>query len=438
MQKNPNIFPPIFSWGKLSEKEQREKLSFTHLPSDEVVQGVQKVLKDVEKRGDAALRLWSKTFDHFAPESFLLEEKHLEQAEDLLEVKEKQALEKAAVAITQFHQAQSPKPLKVIIPGGKLERIWRPLSSVGLYVPGGSAPLPSTMLMLGIPSQIAQCPLRIVCTPPGPKGVPHPSILYAAKLTGIQKVFVLGGAQAIAAMSLGTQSVPQVDKIFGPGNIWVTQAKRLVAETHGGAQIDMLAGPSEVLIIADEEAPVEWVAADLLAQAEHDRAARAILVSPSRSVLEKVRRACHEQLQTLPRRAVAEEALQNSPWFFAQDLQESFAISNAFAPEHLIVHVVRARSWLSHIHHAGAVFLGPWSPEALGDYAAGPNHVLPTWGSARTQSGLSLESFFKSTTVQEYNFAGIKRMAPTVEALAELEGLEGHRRSVQMRMTLKP
>ena len=430
----PPCVPPPLVWKELSEDERKQLLP-AHGRQPTVVHDVRRIVSDVRMRGDAALYAWTAQLDRVRPKRLRVPEEAFAQAEQRLSENEKAALQHAKDSITAFHRRQLPDCVELHTSDSHVERLWRPLSRVGLYVPGGEASLPSTMLMLGIPATLAGCSQCAVCTPPKADGLPDAAILYAARLVGLEEVFALGGAQAIAAMAFGTQSVARVDKIFGPGNVWVHEAKRFVGGLAGGPSIDMLAGPSEVLVIADHAARADWIAADLIAQAEHDVLARAILVSPSRDLLARVGVACRSQLSTLPRRRVASVSLADSPWFVSSDLPEAFEVSNFFAPEHLILHVSEPRSWLSRVLHAGSVFLGPWSPEALGDYASGPNHVLPTLGSARMQGGLGVESFCKSMTVQEFDRKGLARLAPTVETLASLEGLEGHRRSVRIRLS---
>ena len=335
----PCVSPPLV-WKELSEDERKQLLP-AHGRQPTVMHDVRRIVSDVRMRGDAALYAWTAQLDRVRPKRLRVPEEAFAQAEQRLSENEKAALQYAKDSITAFHRRQLPDCVELHTPDSHVERLWRPLSRVGLYVPGGEASLPSTMLMLGIPATLAGCSQCAVCTPPKADGLPDAAILYAARLVGLEEVFALGGAQAIAAMAFGTRSVARVDKIFGPGNVWVHEAKRFVGGLAGGPSIDMLAGPSEVLVIADHAARADWIAADLIAQAEHDVLARAILVSPSRDLLARVGLACRLQLSTLPRRRVASVSLADSPWFVSSDLPEAFEVSNFFAPEHLILHVRR-------------------------------------------------------------------------------------------------
>src|SRR2546429_80642 len=301
-------------------------------------------------------------------------------------------------------------------------------------LPAGSAPLPSTVIMLAVPSEIAGCPRRVLCTPPSTAGTAHPAVLVAAELSGIDTVFKVGGAPAIAALAYGTESLPKVEKIFGPGNVWVTTAKQLVAQDPGGAACDLPAGPSEVMVIADESARADFVAADLLAQAEHDPLAQAILITPSAALAVRVQAAITTFLPQLERRAVLAQSLISCRCILVPDPETAVAVANAYAPEHLLLQVREPRRWLAGIRNAGAVFLGAWSPEPLGDYCTGANHVLPTHGYARSSSGLSVRDFLKVITVQELTRAGLRSLGPTAATLAGLEGLDGHALAVTRRL----
>jgi histidinol dehydrogenase len=316
----------------------------------------------------------------------------------------------------------------------RCEQILRPIAAVGLYVPAGSAPLPSAVIMLGVPARLAGCSQRVLCTPPRADGTVHPAILVAAHLCGIDMVVKVGGAQAIAALAYGTESIPRVDKIFGPGNAWVTAAKGLVSGDAAGAACDLPAGPSEVLVIADETARPQFVAADLLAQAEHDPLAQAILVTDSRSLARRVLAEIQEQRAQLSRGAILDESLQACRCILAPDLDTALRIANDYAPEHLILQLREPRRWLAHVRNAGSVFLGAWSPEPLGDYCSGTNHVLPTYGHARALSGLTVPDFVKTISVQELTPAGLRALGPTAVTLAQLEGLDGHAKAVTCRL----
>jgi histidinol dehydrogenase len=326
-------------------------------------------------------------------------------------------------------------PLRVeTAPGVVCERLMVPIGAVGLYVPAGSAPLPSTAIMLGVPSRIAECPVRVLCTPPRPDGAADPAVLTVAALCGIDTVFKIGGAQAIAALAFGTESVPKVDKIFGPGNAWVTAAKQAVAVDADGAALDMPAGPSEVLVIADASARPAFVAADLLAQAEHSPDAQAVLVTTSSDLAAAVVREVASQLAALPRREIAARAIEGSRAIVVETLAEALELANRFAPEHLIIQVEAPRQWLGRVRTAGSVFLGPWTPETMGDYCSGTNHVLPTYGHARAFSGLGVADFMRRMTVQELSPAGLRGLGPTASTLARLESLDAHAHAVELRL----
>ena len=320
------------------------------------------------------------------------------------------------------------------MPGVVCERVSHALDAVGLYVPAGSAPLPSAAVMLAVPAAIAGCPVRVLCTPPGPDGRADPAVLVAASRAGIADIYKIGGAQAIAAMAFGTASVPRVSKIFGPGNAYVTCAKTLVSSQPGGAAIDMPAGPSEVLVIADANADAAYVASDLLAQAEHGPDSQVLLVTTSDSLAARVQRQTAQQLAALPRAAIARAALANSRIVVVDDLATAIGISNRYAPEHLILQVDNARDFLADIRNAGSVFLGPWTPESVGDYCSGTNHVLPTYGNARAYSGLGVDQFMRYMTVQELSREGLEDIGGAVTRLASLEGLDAHAAAVAMRL----
>jgi histidinol dehydrogenase len=303
-----------------------------------------------------------------------------------------------------------------------------------MYVPAGTAPLPSTAIMLAVPAALAGCRERVICTPPRPDGSADPAVLYVARRCEVTRVFKLGGAQAIAALAYGTEQVARVDKIYGPGNAWVAAAKELVSADPEGAAIDLPAGPSEVLVIADADARPAFVAADLLAQAEHGIDAQAVLVTPSGRLARDVIAELERQLSALPRHAIARQSLGHARLLLVADLYEAFDVSNAYAPEHLILQVARPREWLSRVEAAGSVFLGPWSPETLGDYCSGTNHVLPTGGAARAWSGLALLDFTRRITLQELTPAGLQGLGPAARTLAQLEGLQGHANAVDVRL----
>ncbi|MDA2924604.1 histidinol dehydrogenase [Acidobacteria bacterium AH-259-L09] len=398
-----------------------------------VMETCRTIFDDISARGDEAVRQYTRQFDGVEIREIGVPMAEFSQARHNVSSQVVRALERAAQNIRKFHAAQqiSEKPLEVE-PGVCCWRESRPIDSVGLYVPGGNVILPSTVLMLGIPAQLAGCPSIILCVPPQDDLRISPEVLLAAEIAGISQVFTIGGAQAIAAMALGTETVPKVDKILGPGSRWVQTAKLLA--TLKGIAIDMVAGPTEVLVISDDSAAPEWVASDLISQAEHGSDSRAVLVSTSSQVLEEVAQLVWHQIQDLPRKNFASESLRSSFGLLAESMEEAFDFANLYAPEHLILHLETPKQWIKKVRCAGSVFLGAWSPEVAGDYASGTNHTLPTSGLARAFSGVSLDSFVKKITFQELTSQGLQQLAPTLETLAELESLEGHRRAVRVRL----
>jgi histidinol dehydrogenase len=393
------------------------------------------IIQAVRTDGDAALARLTREFDHVEPGAFAVSEAEFAAARAALEPQQITALERAIANVEAFHRAARSAPVRLEVePGVQCERVPRAISAVGLYVPAGSAPLPSTALMLAVPARLAQCPTRVLCTPPQRDGRANAAVLVAAQLCGVSQVFRLGGAQAIAAMAYGTLSVPKVAKIFGPGNAYVTAAKQLVAADPAGAALDMPAGPSEVLVIADDSAQPRFVAADLLAQAEHDGLAQALLVTDSAAFAQQVAAALTQQLSGLSRQAILQQSLRAARILIVSELAEAVAIAEAYAPEHLILETRAPRALLEQIHNAGSVFLGHWSPETLGDYCAGPNHVLPTYGYARAYSGLSVSDFQRRMSVQEISPGGLRALGPTASTLARLEGLDAHAAAVEIRL----
>ena len=345
------------------------------------------------------------------------------------------AIERAADNVRRFHAAQMLPPLAVdIAPGVRCERIVRPIDAVGLYVPAGTAPLPSVAVMLAVPAALAGCRRRVLCSPPDAAGRVHPAILAASSLCGIDEIYRVGGAQAIAALAYGTESIPKVDKIYGPGSSWVTTAKQLVAADPDGAALDLPAGPSEVLVVADDSARADFVAADLLAQAEHDSIAQAILVTTSAALAAQVGAEVERQTLNLSRQGILAQSLRHARIVLVADLETAIEVSNRYAPEHLLLQVRNARHWLDRVSNAGSVFIGSWTPEPMGDYCSGTNHVLPTYGYARAYSGLSLLDFGKRITVQELTPQGLADLGPTASTLAGLEGLDGHANAVNLRL----
>jgi len=391
------------------------------------------IFDDVSRLGDEAVGKYTRRFDGVDLSEHRVSRQEFSQAAEGISNLAVKALERAAQNIQTFHASQqvSEGPVKVE-PGVRCWRENRAIDSVGLYVPGGNAVLPSTVLMLGIPARLAGCREICLCVPPRKDGSVSPEVLVAAQITGISQVFKIGGAQAIAALALGTETVPKVDKIVGPGNRWVQTAK-LLAVLEGVA-IDMVAGPTEVLVVADDFSSPELIASDLIAQAEHGGDSRAILVSTSKEILEEVSQKVDSQVQDLPRRDFAVEALAGSFFIQVPSMKEAFEFVNRYAPEHLILHLEGPEKWVEKVQSAGSVFLGPWSPEVAGDYASGTNHTLPTSGLARAFSGVSLDTFVKKITFQELTEKGLLELAPTLETLAALEGLEGHGRAVRARI----
>jgi len=426
----------ISDWAKLSQTERQAALRRpAQTGVDALHQRVSEIINEVRARGDQALLEFTRRFDGVSLSSLEVSADEFAAAEGKLTAEQRSALERAIGNVRRFHQAQLSDPLRVeTSPGVVCERHFRPVDAVGLYAPAGVAPLPSTIVMLAVPAGIAGCPTRIICTPPRKDGAADPAVLVAAKLCGVHRVFKVGGAQAIAAMAYGTASIPKVDKVFGPGNSWVTAAKILVANDPDGAALDLPAGPSEVLVIADDTANPEFVAADLLAQAEHSADAQAILVTTSRALAEATLVQLEAQMRRLGRESTLRESINHARLFLVESLQAAFELSNAYAPEHLIVQVTKAREWLPHIRNAGSVFLGAWTPETMGDYCSGTNHVLPTYGFARAYSGLSLVDFQKRMTVQELSADGLRDLGPTAITIAGLEGLDAHANAVQVRL----
>ncbi|HEY8994995.1 MAG TPA: histidinol dehydrogenase [Lacunisphaera sp.] len=391
------------------------------------------ILTLVRRGGDQALRQITAKFDGVKLASLRVSDAEFAAAAKALNPADKAALRRAYRNLRQFHLAQRPAAVRVeTMPGVVCEKVSRPIERVGLYVPGGSAPLFSTALMLGVPSQIAGNSVRVLCTPPGRDGKVSPWILFAAKLCGITEVFKLGGAQAIAAMAYGTASVPKCDKLFGPGNAFVTEAKLQVS--RDAAAIDLPAGPSEVMVIADNAATPAFVAADLLSQAEHGPDSQVMLVAFSAKFAARVQTELECQLALLPRGAIAAEALKKSRLILAASPAEAVEIANRYAPEHLILQIADPRALLPKITTSGSVFLGAWTPESLGDYASGTNHVLPTYGWARACSGLGLTDFMRTMTVQTTSPRGLRQLGPVVERLALAENLAAHQRAVRVRL----
>lgn len=419
------IEPSRSAWATITSRPQLDNLS--------LVGKVSEVLQAVRETGDQAVRQFTSTFDGVNLSAFTISEKEWEEAENQVSATLKTAIQQAAKNIEIFHQQQLLEitPIETQ-PGVKCWRKSVGIEKVGLYIPGGSAPLFSTILMLGIPARLAGCKQVILCSPPDKAGRLHPAILFAAKLVGITQVFKIGGVQAIGAMAYGTQTVPKVHKIFGPGNQYVTAAKELVQQT--GTAIDMPAGPSEVLVLADDSANPIFVAADLLSQAEHGPDSQALLITTSKSLANAVEKEVLRQLEDLPRNAIASQALQHSKLVVVKSMEEAIELSNSYAAEHLILSVTDPESVAEGIINAGSVFLGHYSPESVGDYASGTNHTLPTNGYATAYSGVSLDSFVRKITFQKLSSQGLAGIADTVITMAEAEGLRAHALAVSRRL----
>ena len=396
------------------------------------------LIAQVRSEGDAGLRAITQRFDGVAPDSFEVSESEFAAAEAAVSAELRQAMIDAIARIRLYHEAGMAQPYSLqTAPGVTCGKIIRPIGRVGLYVPAGSAPLTSTAMMLGVPAQLAGCPQVILCTPPRKDGTADPAVLVAARLTGVQRVFKLGGAQAIAAMAYGTEQVPACDKLFGPGNSFVTEAKQQVAQ-DGAAAIDMPAGPSEVLVIADAGANSAFVAADLLSQAEHGPDSQVLLLSDSEQMIAAVAIEVEKQVAQLGREGIARQALDASRLILVESIAQAFAISNRYAPEHLILALRQPDIWLEQVQAAGSVFLGDYTPEALGDYCSGTNHVLPTAGAARAYSGVSVASFQNLISVQSASAEGMAAIGPCALTLARAEGLGAHANAVALRLGVQP
>lgn len=426
----------VIDWNMLDERARDRTLARPAPLADPVrLQSVRAIIADVRARGDAALREYSARFDQATLHSFAVTDEEFAVALTRMAPELRSAIGRAIERVETFHRAQRGKDLICDTARGvRCEQLLRPIGTVGLYAPAGSAPLPSTVWMLAVPARVAGCQQIVLATPPRVDGSADPAILAAARLCGINHVFKTGGAQAIAALAYGTQTVPRCAKLFGPGNAWVTAAKLEVAADPQGAAIDLPAGPSEVLVIADAFADPDFVAADLLAQAEHGSDSQVVLVSPDAHLLDTVACALERQLASLPRSAIAHAALAHARLIKVADLAQAIEVSERYAPEHLIVNVREPRNLLPALSNAGSIFLGAWSPETVGDYCAGPNHVLPTLGFARAFGGVGVDSFMRRVYVQELNADGLREVGPDAALLARAEGLEAHARAVDLRL----
>jgi len=414
-------------------KEWKELVKRPAIDEKAIRKIVKPILKKVKEKGDKALRKFTYEYDHVELDQILVRQAEIEGAKKQVKPELKEAIHKAYDNIDKFHTAQRQNTLEVeTIPGVICKRKSVPIEKVGLYIPGGSAPLFSTILMLGIPARIAGCRQVIMCTPCNRNGEIAPVILYAAQLVGIEIVAKIGGAQAVGAMAYGTKSVPRVDKIFGPGNQFVTAAKQIVSLK--GTAIDMPAGPSELAVIADDTAIPEFVAADLLSQAEHGADSQVILITTSEKLLNKVRKEINEQRVELPRKHIVQNSLENARLILVQNIEEALDLSNLYAPEHLILAVDNEELVAEGVINAGSVFLGNFTPESAGDYASGTNHTLPTYGYARAYSGVSLDSFVKKITYQKLNETGLSSLGSTIMQMAGAEKLEAHKMAVSVRL----
>jgi histidinol dehydrogenase len=419
------IYPPKDSWEELCSRPSINKTDIEAVVLD--------ILSSVKTEKDNAVKFFSEKFDGVQPGNLKVTTKEILEAPDLVPEELKKAISVAKANIEKFHSSQliAEQPIETF--SGVL--CWRksvPIEKVGLYIPGGSAPLFSTLLMLGIPAKLAGCKEIIVCTPPGKDGKVNPLVLYTARLLGLTEIFKVGGAQAIAAMAYGTETIPKVYKIFGPGNQYVTKAKELVQ--LDGIAIDMPAGPSEVLVIADGIADPEFVAADLLSQAEHGTDSQVIMLTDNQMIIDKVKGEIEKQLLLLPRKDIASKSLKNSKLILLSSLNDCISFSNLYSPEHLIINTSDPSEFTENVINAGSVFLGKFSCESAGDYATGTNHTLPTNGFARSYSGVSTESFLKKISFQEITAEGIKNLGPSIELMAEAELLTGHKNAVSLRL----
>lgn len=418
-------YPQKSSWPQLLERPLFDLSS--------LYDKVRAILHDVKQNGDEALFKYEAQFDHVKLESLTVQPEEIEQAKACLSNELKEAIISAFHNIKKFHEAQKFEPIRVeTSPGVICEQRSVPISKVGLYIPGGSAPLFSTVLMLAAPAQIAGCQSIVLCTPPNAEGQINDAILFAAHLTGVHKIYKTGGAQAIAAMAYGTKTIPQVDKIFGPGNQFVMAAKQLVALEN--VAIDMPAGPSEVAVIADDSCYPQFVAADLLSQAEHGPDSQVVLITNHPDIIPPIQEEIERQVATLPRKEIALKSLQNSRVFLVHNTEEAIELANEYAPEHLIIETRDPRAIAQHIVHAGSVFLGHYSTESAGDYASGTNHTLPTKGYAKAYSGLCLDSFMRKITYQELSADGLRKLGPVIEKMAQAEQLMAHKQAVSIRL----
>jgi len=423
-------------WSVMSKPEREAALARPAAINDlDVFDRVREIMDEVKVNGNAAIKDFTAKFDGVQIDDLAVPYSELKDAWDILDADEQDAIRVAKTNIEIFHTAQLPEAISIeTMPGVICRREPRPIETAGLYVPGGTAPLVSTLLMLAVPAKVAGVTRRVVTTPPGKDGQINPAILAAAYYCGITEVYMCGGAQAIAALAYGTDTIPKCDKIFGPGNAYVAAAKSLAALEPGGPAMDLPAGPSEAMVLADETSNPIFIASDLLSQAEHDTMAQVVLVSTSELMLKRTKGEVESQLSTLPREAIARKAMNNAKFILVDNKDDMIEVTNLYAPEHLIIQTQDPDGYVASIKNAGSIFLGPWTPESVGDYASGTNHTLPTFGAARAYSGVTTESFMKYISVQSLTRAGLENIGPTVEKLAQMEGLEAHRRAVSLRL----
>ena len=416
-----------------SSKNWEEVLKRPTQTVDDIEATVNEIFTEVRSKGDQAIEKYTSLFDGIVIKNIEVSSEEIQQAEKEISAELKEAIQLAKENITKFHAAQKTDRVEVETQNGvKCWQEKRPIQKVGLYIPGGSAPLFSTILMLAVPAQLAGCQEIVLCTPPNKKGNIHPAVLYTANLCGVTKIFKVGGIQAIAGLTFGTESIPQVYKIFGPGNQFVTVAKQLA--TRFNVAIDMPAGPSELLVFADQTAKPSFVASDLLSQAEHGADSQVILVTTSEAILQEVEEEIQLQLKDLPRKAIAEKAIENSKLILVENEEIALQLINQYAPEHFIVVAKNEEFFVNGIQNAGSVFIGNYTPESAGDYASGTNHTLPTNAYAKQYSGVNLDSFQKSMTFQKINKKGIKSIGKAIELMAEAEGLQAHKNAVSLRL----
>ncbi len=425
-------FMKRYSFTELSEEKVKSLIKRPKIDFASIFGTVQPILDEVESAGDEAVKKFTKQFDSVDLGEVAINPKGVEVS---FSAEVKDAIDTAFDNIFRFHKAQLSHPLEVeTMPGVRCMKVARPIERVGFYVPGGTAILPSTAMMLTIPAMLAGCTTKVLATPPRKDGSIAPEIIYIAQKAGVDTILKAGGAQAVAAMAFGTETVPKVDKIFGPGNEYVTAAKMILQNSEAQISIDMPAGPSEVLVIADGQANPAYVAADLLSQAEHGKDSQVVLVATTAFDLDMLNEELDSQLEQLPRQEMAKKALDNSFTVVVEDLGQAFNFSNQYAPEHLIVNIENAEDHAEKVINAGSVFLGQFTPESVGDYASGTNHTLPTYGYARMYSGVNLAAFQKSVTMQSLSEEGLKNIGPTVEKLAALEELQAHKNAVSIRL----